>query len=166
MNYKSNLTYSKVRAVNYAFNYAQTPNPAFKYIPVYEDNGGDCTNFTSQCMLAGGAPMIFSGKNPWWYKSSRWSFSWSVAEELYLYLKNNEKNNLYGIKGKEVPYINMLEPGDVIFYENNNGRISHSATITYLYNDYPLISQHTPNFLNIPFEKNWAAKMHFIQISL
>jgi hypothetical protein len=161
-----NSKYSKINAVNYAIKYAEVPNPAFKYFPVYGDNGGNCTNFTSQCLLAGGAPMVFSGKNPWWYSNKGWSISWAVASSLYWYLRTNAEDNLYGVKGTEVPFVTMLEAGDVIFYEGSNGKISHSATITSFYYDYPLISQNTPNLLNIPYEKYWSTKMHFMQISL
>ncbi len=165
MSYRTS-SYSKINAVKYANSYAKTPNPNFKYIPVYDDNGGDCTNFTSQCLLAGGAPMVFSSKNPWWYNNKGWSISWAVAGALYWYLKTNAQENFYGVKATEVPSDTMLEAGDIIFYENISGRISHSATITSFYYDYPLISQHTPDVLNIPYEKNWSTKMHFMRISL
>ncbi|WP_026882256.1 amidase domain-containing protein [Clostridium akagii] len=166
MNHITSSSYSKVKAVKYAKNYAKIPNPAFKYIPVYDDNGGDCTNFTSQCLLAGGAPMVFLDKNPWWYNNKGWSISWAVAGALYWHLKTNGINNLYGVKASEVSSLALLEAGDIIFYENINGKIAHSATITSFYYSYPLVSQHTPNMLNIPYEKEWATKMHFMRISL
>ncbi len=165
MNYRTS-SYSKIKAVNYAKNFGKIPNSAFKYIPVYENNGGDCTNFTSQCLLAGGAPMVFSGKNPWWYNNKGWSISWAVAGALYWYLKTNSHDNLYGVKAEEVASVTMLEAGDVIFYENIDGKIAHSATITAFYYSYPLVSQHTPNVFNTPYEKKWATKMHFMKIFL
>lgn len=166
MNYRNSLSYSRINAVNYAVGYSTTSNPAYRYFLVQGDNGGDCTNFISQCLRAGGAPMIFSGKNRWWYNNKRWSVSWAVAGSLYWYLKINSKEKLYGVKGTEVNSVSMLEPGDIIFYENKRGKMQHSAMITSYHNDYPLISQHTPNVLNIPYEKDWASKMHFIKISL
>lgn len=160
------MTYSKSKAVNYAVKYATSPNPNFSYFSVYKDAGGDCTNFTSQCLLAGGAPMTFTSQNPWWYKGDSFSLSWSTASGLYYYLISNYSNNLYGIKGLETPNISSLEAGDLIFYENNNRKMAHSAIITDFYYDYPLISQHTPNLLNIPYEKAWAYKLHFLKIFL
>lgn len=170
-----NLLYSREKAVNYAINYAVVPNPAFKYFVLYGENGGDCTNFISQCLNAGGAPMIFSGENPWWYDNKntpnlsddKWSISWAVAGSLYWYLKNSYTKNLYGVKGKEVPSVSMLEPGDIISYQDSKGIIAHSAIIT-SFDDYgnPLIAQHTPNVLNIPYIKSWAVKMFFLKISL
>ncbi|APM39703.1 amidase domain-containing protein [Clostridium kluyveri] len=166
MNYKNNLSYSRIEAVNYALNYAKSPNPAYKYFPVQGDNGGDCTNFISQCLKAGGAPMVSSHKNQWWYSGPKWSVSWTVAGSLYWYLKINADEQLYGAKGTEVDYVSMLDVGDIIFYKNKRGRIQHSAIITSFDKDYPLISQHTPNHLNISYEKDWAIKMHFLKISL
>lgn len=169
------LPYSREKAVNYAINYAVMPNLAFKYFILYGDNGGDCTNFTSQCLNAGGAPMIFSGNNQWWYSNKstsnllddKWSISWTVANSLYWYLKNNYAKKLYGVKGEEVPSVSMLEAGDMIFYQDSKGIIAHSAIITF-FDDYgnPLIAQHTPNVLNIPYIKSWAVKMFFLKISL
>lgn len=164
MNYRNNLFYSRAKAVNYAVKYAQSPNPSYKYFLVQGDNGGDCTNFISQCLRAGGAPMVFSGKNRWWYTSKNWSVSWAVAGSLYWYLKTNATKNLYGVRGMQVDSVSMLEPGDLIFYENRKGRIQHSAMITSFNRSYPLISQHTPNVLNIPYEKDWAIRMYFLKI--
>ncbi len=168
MNYRNTSSYSRNLAVNYAIKYALTPNPNYKYFSIYQTIGGDCTNFTSQCLHAGGAPMVFSGKNTWWYnaKTNRWSVSWTVAGSLYWYLKINAEKNLYGIKGTEVPSLSSLEIGDLIFYRNNKGAIAHSAIITSFYNGRPFISQHTFNALNITYVKDWASKMHFIKIWL
>lgn len=166
MHYRSISSYNRIKAVNYAVNYAVVPNSSYRYFAVQGSNGGDCTNFTSQCLRAGGAPLIFSGRNQWWYNQNASSVSWAVAGSLYWYLKINHAEKLYGIKGEEVNSISMLEPGDLIFYENISGKIQHSAIITSFHYSYPLISQHTPDVLNIPYEKDWASKMHFIKISL
>ncbi|AGK98087.1 amidase domain-containing protein [Clostridium pasteurianum] len=166
MNNKINSSYSRVNAVNYAIKYAENPNPSYKYFPVQYDNGGDCTNFTSQCLFAGGAPMVFSSRNIWWYNSKGWSVSWATAHSLYWYLKVSGNDNLYGVKGREVSSISSLETGDLIFYRNGNDKLTHSAIITSFKDDMPLISQHSPEILNIPYIKLWASKMHFIKISL
>ncbi|MHC6180165.1 amidase domain-containing protein [Clostridium sp. JNZ X4-2] len=166
MRYRKNLSYSRMKAVNYALTYAQSPNSAYRYFLVQGDNGGDCTNFISQCLKAGNAPMVSSGKSTWWYSKNSWSVSWAVAGSLYWYLKINAAEKLYGVKGIQVDSVSMLEPGDIIFYENKRGKIQHSAIITSFNRNYPLISQHTPNLLNISYEKDWAVKMYFLKISL
>lgn len=164
--YKANSLYSRINAVNYAIKYASNPNPQYRYFPVQGYNGGDCTNFTSQCLFAGEAPMVFSGRNIWWYNSNGWSVSWATAHSLYWYLKINYEDNMSGAKGLEVSSVSLLEKGDIIFYRNNYGNLTHSAMITSFDKDLPLISQHSPEVLNIPYIKPWASKMHFMKIEL
>lgn len=167
--------YIRMNAVRYAKTYALSPNPSFKYFKVYETLGGDCTNFTSQCLLAGGAPMTYNSEYAWWYnksvtydtKDDSWSIPWAVAHSLYWTLKVNQQYSNFGIKGLEVNDVSTLELGDLIFYEGDKGTIYHSAIITSFSNSGPLISQHTFDALNIPYLKTWKARrIHFIKISL
>jgi hypothetical protein len=171
------IVYSRDAAVSYALKYALNPNPQYKYFATHNDGGGDCSNFVSQCLSAGGAPMSYDSPNPWWYKnttsnSSRdsWSISWSVANSLYWCLKTRGKLNISGLKGIEISDMDMLEPGDVIQYENFNGIIYHSAIITaFTYekgSKFPLISQHSFDAKNISYVKPKAKKTHFIKIMI
>jgi len=161
-------------AVNYATKYALKPNNSYRYFPLINDRSGDCANFISQCLKAGGAPMNYSSKNPWWYKhnstnvkNDTWSISWTVAHSLYWYLKINQESKLYGAKGLEVRDVSQLQLGDIIFFEDNKGAIFHSAIVTsFLYNE-PLISHHSFEALNIPYQASWpASKLHFLKISI
>lgn len=159
--------YSRENAVEYAKKYALHPNPAYRYFPLINDSSGDCTNFISQCLHAGGAPMIFSNKNPWWYKNTSWSISWSVANSLYWFLRINSSNNSYGVKGTEVDSDEKLELGDLIFLENINRNIFHGTIVTSFSGDKPLVSQHSFEALDIPYKKSWSSfKKHFIKISI
>ena len=81
-------SYDRKKAVQYALRYGLNPNPAYR---LFEAGGGDCTNFISQCLHAGKAPMDWSSKYPWWYTAEKWSFSWSVAHSLYWCIKNKGK---------------------------------------------------------------------------
>lgn len=168
--------YFRKAAVKYAVTYAVNPNPAYRYFASHGDGGGDCSSFVSQCLYAGGAPMANTGPKPWWYNTNgstminrhTWSFSWSVANSLYLCLKGRGNTNQKGLKGIEVPSIETLELGDVIQYENHTGAIYHSAIITAFTHErgqrIPLISQHSFNALNISYIKPKAKKMHLIKI--
>lgn len=166
--------YSRSDAVKYAITYALKPNPAYRYFPLINDSSGDCANFLSQCLYAGGAPMSFNSHNSWWYKhnaisrnNDTWSISWTVAHSLYWYLKINQESNSPGVKGLEVPNASALELGDLMFFEDNKGNIFHSAIVTsFLYNQ-PLISHHSFEALNIPYQRSWpASKLHFLKISI
>ena len=168
--------YSRINAVKYARMYALHPNPSFRYFPlINNETSGDCTNFISQCLLAGGAPMIFNPSLPWWYKKAStastkedtWSISWAVANSLYWFLKINQQTKAYGIKGFEVYDINLLELGDLIFFEDDNGKIFHSTIITSFKYSQPLVSHHSFEALDIYYKNSWPAKrVHYIKISL
>lgn len=174
MGFRQNF-YSKAAAVNYAVKYALKPNPAYKYFQINQNVGGDCANFISQCLLAGGAPMIHNSRNPWWYNNKStsntaddsWSVSWAVAHSLYWLLRVNEESKLPGAKGLEVNNIKLVEPGDLVFFEDEKGLKFHSAIVTSISNDTPLISHHTYDALNIPYYSSWSAtKVHFLKISV
>ncbi|WP_431602451.1 amidase domain-containing protein [Clostridium ljungdahlii] len=167
--------YFRADAVKYAIIYALKPNPAYRYFPLTNNNtSGDCANFVSQCLHAGGAPMNYSTRNPWWYRHSdininrdTWFISWAVANSLYWYLKINQASHLPGAKGLEVQNVSLLKPGDLIFFEDNKGFIFHSTIVTSLLHNKPLISHHSFEALNIPYQSSWPAyKMHFLKISI
>lgn len=167
--------YSRTNAVNYATRYALKPNPAYRYFPLVNDSSGDCANFISQCLRAGGAPMNFTSRVPWWYRSNNsanvmddtWSVSWAVAHSLYWTLKTNERSKLPGPKGLEASNISALQLGDLMFFEDNKGKIFHSAIVTGFSNKVPLISHHSFEALNIPYTRTWGAKkIHFLKITV
>ena len=165
--------YNRIAAVNYAIRYALTPNKAYKYFKSDNTNGGDCTNFLSQCLRAGGAPLDYNGLRPWWYdmRQGRASVCWAVAHSLYWYLKTNQHNNRSAIKGLEVNNMDELELGDLIFYENFSNVIFHGTVVTSFVEvdgkREPLISQHTSDLLNVTYRKKYKyKKAHFIKIIL
>jgi hypothetical protein len=136
-------TYDRSRAVRYAETWWNGHNPAY---PVFSD---DCTNFISQCLHAGGMPMVFSHSQGrgWWCrkrgKSFSWSYSWAVAHSFYLMLKRG------GPTGKvtEVASAADLRPGDVICYDfEGDGRFNHNVIVTALDDEgSPLVNAHTVN---------------------
>ena len=163
--------YDRESAKNYAVKYALEPNNKYKYFKYLNGNGGDCTNFVSQCLNAGGAPMDYNDIRPWWYAWGKGSICWNVAHALYWYLKINQSTNRNVIKGLEVEDRHKLEIGDVVFYENYSNVIFHAAIITSFIDVYgniePRISQHSYNQLDETYEKNYVyKKVHFLKITL
>jgi len=163
--------YNRVSAVNYAMKYALEPNKNYKFYQFIGGNGGDCTNFVSQCLNAGGAPMDYNNIRPWWYHLGKSSISWAVANSLFWYLKTNQRLNRSAIKGLEVEDRNELQIGDLIFYENYKNVIFHSTIITSFIevsgNLEPRVSQHSYNQLNETYIKSYDyKKAHFIKIIL
>lgn len=115
--------YNRLEAVKYADRYWEHPNPHFKTFEV------DCTNYISQCVLAGGIPMTgqkIRGKG-WWYTGDSWSYSWAVANAFRWYL--SEEKNTMGAVQVEQP--DQLIPGDVICYDfEGDGKWDHSTIVT------------------------------------
>ena len=56
--------YDRLEAVIYAHRWAYSHNPSFYD---YEELGGDCTNFASQCIYAGTGIMNFTPTYGWYY---------------------------------------------------------------------------------------------------
>lgn len=131
--------YNRLKAVQYAERWWNTYNPAYKKFE------NDCTNFISQCLHVGGAPMrgYPNRGNGWWFQNSNWSFSWSIANTLRMYLGNSST----GLRAKEVSSPDQLSLGDVICYDfEGDGRFNHNTIVTG--KDafgMPLVNAHTYN---------------------
>lgn len=131
--------YNRLEAVKYAERWWNSHNPTYK---LFEN---DCTNFISQCLHAGGAPMrgYPNRSKGWWYRSNNWSYSWSVANTLRWYLSGSKQ----GLRGEEVRSPEQLIPGDVICYDfDGDGRWQHN-TIVVAKDEMgmPLVNAHTHN---------------------
>lgn len=114
--------YDRLGAVQYAEKYWNKRNPAYKN---FSDN---CTNFISQCLRAGGAPMRGHPNrgSGWWMKQSSWSYSWTVAHSMKMYLTNSKA----GLRAVRVKSADELVPGDVICYDfEGDGRFNHTTIV-------------------------------------
>ncbi|MDP4098298.1 amidase domain-containing protein [Paenibacillus sp. P96] len=134
--------YRREEAAAYAERWWNRANPEFENFEV------DCTNFISQCLFAGGAPIHYTGRREsgWWYKGMAgerelWSYSWAVANSLGLYLSSST----WGLSAYEVARPDQLTLGDVILYDwDGNGRFQHSTIVTaFDAGGMPLVNAHT-----------------------
>ncbi|WP_042224473.1 amidase domain-containing protein [Oceanobacillus manasiensis] len=136
------FSYDRLAAVQYAERWWNSYNPDFRKFEV------DCTNYVSQCLLAGGAPMRGAPvrERGWWYNQDNWSFSWAVAHSLRWYLSGSTD----GLQGKEVSSAEELAPGDVICYDfQGDGRWDHNTiVVTKDAAGMPLVNAHTSNSRN------------------
>ena len=117
--------YDRVKAVEYARKWALGSNPAFYH---FEGIGGDCTNFISQCLLAGGGLMNYAYPLGWYYNSSYdRSPSWTSVAELNKFLLRT-----YGGRGPvgKIVRFNELEIGDVIQLRQNPTHFNHSVIVS------------------------------------
>jgi Putative amidase domain len=131
--------YNRAQAVRYAEIWWNSYNPAFPKFDV------DCTNFVSQCLYAGGAPMTGypNRAKGWWCKNNSWSYSWAVAHSFRWYLSGAR----VGLQAVEVSSPEKLMAGDVICYDfQGNGRFDHSTIVVAKDKDgMPLVNAHTTN---------------------
>ena len=135
--------YNRNKAVEYANKWWNGYNPRFRHFEV------DCTNYISQCLLAGGAPMSFGNKTSgWWYKgygsyNDSWSYSWAVAHSLKWFLTTNKN----GLTANNVNSPNDLSIGDIICYDfDGDGKWQHNTIVTAINQQgLPLVNAHTVN---------------------
>lgn len=131
--------YDRAKAVRYAETWWNSYNPAFPRFKV------DCTNFISQCLYAGGAPMTGypNRAKGWWCKNNNWSYSWAVAHSFRWYLSGAR----VGLQAVEVSSPEQLMAGDVICYDfEGDGRFNHSTIVVAKdANGMPLVNAHTTN---------------------
>lgn len=134
--------YNREKAVEYADRWWNEYNPEFQAFKV------DCTNYVSQCLWAGGAPMTFSGRGDgWWYRKGNkksvdlWSYSWSVSHSLRWFLHSSRK----GLQAQEVSSPDQLMIGDIIIYDfDGDGQWQHTTIVTAQdHSGMPLVNAHT-----------------------
>ncbi|WLR51285.1 amidase domain-containing protein [Bacillus tianshenii] len=129
--------YDRRAAVQYAEKWWNGRNPAYRTFDV------DCTNFISQCLRAGGAPMTGypNRGRGWWYSGNSWSYSWAVAHSLRWYLSGAKQ----GLQAKEMSSARDLVLGDVICYDfEGDGKWDHNTIVVAKdANDEPLVNAHT-----------------------
>lgn len=186
---EANIGYSRDGAYNWASTYWRNYSRAFVNLGDQAGEGGDCTNFVSQCLRAGGAQNDKTGSYQWYYDNKGTSkttddsypWTWSTAKGLNYILLGNYRNSEYGPKGIE-KIINsdaeysstigeFIKYGDIIQYEwSKTSNLKHSAVIVdMVYNSAkeryePVISTHTIDAWYLPWTKN-AYKTHFVHIT-
>lgn len=164
-----NINYNRTEAAAYVAAYTISPNPAYMD---YRNLGGDCTNFASQVLVAGGMQMTESVSNP--SNTSSWYYyydsdpgrgrtaSWTGAHQFRQYWA--DVNGVGGQHAYEfIKYTardfdddtvwysiyNYLEPGDIVQYVyGSNGLTYHTQIVhrtSYENGEYKVsMGQHSP----------------------
>lgn len=127
------------RSINGYFNrtamYNYAKENSHKYNPNWGDFsnlGGDCTNFISQILYAGGAPMDNTGSYTWYYYGmSNRAPSWTGVNQLYTYLINNDYIGPQGKLANSSEILYSMNIGDIVQIDfNYDGVYDHSVAIT------------------------------------
>ncbi|MBR7071112.1 MAG: amidase domain-containing protein [Clostridia bacterium] len=152
-----NIAYNRNNAVNYARKWALSRNPAYYD---FQEIGGDCTNFASQCIYAGAKVMNTTPVTGWYYHSvSNRSASWTGVEYLYQFLIHNRSVGPYAhIVSEE-----EAQPGDIVQLGNSGGEFYHSPVITEVY-PMILVAAHTYDALDRPLASYTYYTARFLHI--
>lgn len=117
--------YNRQKAVEYARRWALGANPKFYH---FGGIGGDCTNYISQCLLAGGGVMNYAYPMGWFYRSeSDRSPSWTSVASLQKFLLRDESG--VGPFGRICKF-DELEIGDLIQLRQNITHFNHTLIVT------------------------------------
>ena len=156
--------YNRKKAVEYAYTWWNSRNPQFFN---FDNFGGDCTNFISQCLYYGDIPMQKSNNLGWFYNSSNnRSYSWTGVVEFFNFCTQN--NTGLGPKAKLVT-ISMLEIGDIVQLQQfSQDRFHHNLIITKI-NGIPNIENifvtcHTNDAKDKPLKDYYYNKIRFLKI--
>ena len=117
------LPYERGQALEYARRWALGRNPLFYN---FTGQGGDCTNFISQCLLAGCLVMNCRETFGWYYHSPRLRApAWTGVQYLWNFLSGNAGAGPYGREAE----LAELVTGDLVQLGGEDGRYYHTLFI-------------------------------------
>lgn len=163
--------YDRERALEYARRWALSRNPLFYD---FTGGGGNCTNFVSQCLLAGS--LVMDERNPfgWYYVNlNERAPAWTGVNEFYNYVTGS--NGFTPTAEREGPFCIEtgdadLELGDIVQLSNSRGTFYHSLLVTgFTENGEILISAHSNDALDRPLSTyNFAAArfLHVVAVNI
>lgn len=150
--------YARERAVLYARKYALVRNPLFFS---FAGIGGNCTNFVSQCVLAGSCVMNYTPIYGWYYLSTnRRSASWTGVEFFYNFMIENVGVGPFGIEDT----LERAEVGDIIQLQNEDGIFYHTVIISEIRNGEIYICANSNDALDKPLSEYDYANLRVIHI--
>lgn len=155
--------YNRERAVEYARRWAFDRNPLFFD---FTGGGGNCTNFISQCILAGCCQMNFTPDFGWYYLSTEnRSAAWTGVEFFYNFITGNTQGIGEGLGpfGREITN-GLLLPGDVIQLGRAVGDYYHTLLVTGYGRRTYLVAAHSDNAFNRPLSSYNYQRIRYIHI--
>ena len=151
--------YNRSNALQYARRWALDRTPLFFS---FNGIGGDCTNFVSQCIFAGGCVMNYTPTYGWYYISSNdRTPSWSGVTFFYDFITNNKEQGPFAHEATR----EEMEPGDVIQLGNEEGTYYHTIIITDIKDDGEiLIAAHSDDYLDRPLSNYDYTYIRYLHI--
>lgn len=156
------MPYDRDAAVAYARQWAYRRNP--DYLD-FEALGGDCTNYASQVLHAGGLPMDFTPVYGWHYTDAyRRTASWTGVEYLYRYLLGLDT----GRPCATLTALEAVRPGDIVQLAFSERRFQHSPVVVAVESGEPkgiFVAAHTSDAYHRPLSTYTYSAVRPIHIS-
>lgn len=161
--------YSKMYAYASCYNKASPYRKSKRNSNYYdfENDGGDCTNYISQILHAGGAPLDDTGNYTWYYYNvDDRSPSWTAVDSLYKYLI---RNDYIGPQGYEIVYdqTNNLNKGDLVQFDFGKGYAHSAWVISHKKGTFTniRIATHTKDRWNEPIDSISCVRRRYIKLT-
>jgi len=157
------VPYDRQAALSYMTTYCAYRNPGWY---AYDDYGGNCVNFASQVLLAGGIPMDYQGDAQWYWGSTGYlDLSFINVESFLEYAR---KNVGYGLVADIEATFTTGEVGDLLIFGTNSDR--HAALISGVVTDDEgrfvdyLVCCNTTNYRNFPANAYYYTHQRLVKI--
>ena len=158
--------YFRERAVEYARRWALSRNPLFID---FTGRGGDCTNFVSQCVLAGCCTQNYTPTFGWYYISENdRAPAWSSVEYFYDFITGSgdfkPRLTREGPLGMEVGF-SRVEPGDVVQLYDQSDDFYHTLLVSAIGGGEIYVCAHSDDALDRPLSSyRMAAGVRFLHL--
>lgn len=157
--------YNRERALEYVRMWALSRNPLFYD---FTGGGGNCTNFVSQCLLAGSLVMNPTETFGWYYVDvNNRAPSWTGVREFYEFLCGigdfSPKDKRQGPFADNVAR-ELIEVGDVVQLSNMRGQFYHSLIVSGFENGEILVSAQSNDALDRPLSSYNYATARFLHV--
>lgn len=149
--------FDRTSAVSYASTWALKRNPIYYN---FDNIGGDCSNFVSQCLFAGSLTMNFDTYG-WYYRSlNDRAPAWTSVNYLGEFLLSNTGLGPHAILSDS----DGVLPGDVVQLGASIGSYYHSLIISNISNGNIFVCAHSLDALNRPLSSYIYAKIRFLHV--
>lgn len=157
--------YDRNNALLYAERWALSRNPLFYN---FTSVGGDCTNFVSQCVLAGCCVMNYTPDFGWYYRSEEdrapaftgVEFFWDFFTGAPAF---SSQNGGIGPFGVEVTMAQVL-PGDVVQLGRADGSFYHTLLVVDRTPRELFVAAHSNDVYDRPLSSYNAARKRYLHV--
>lgn len=157
-----NSSYNRAAAVAYADKYFTDRNEEWY---CFDDTGGNCQNYASQAINAGGIPMDHTGEYQWKHYSEGPDIELEINEKdeekgrsqswvnVGFFAEYAENNEGFGMVAEKVNNIFCAEPGDIIQVAYDNPTVmAHTTIVSKVVDNHALVDSNTLDLKDFPVE--------------